>query len=159
MESVNRNAHITSPEGDAKHILVLFDGVCNLCHASVRFIIARDPRDRFRFGALQGDAARGELARRDMTTDTTTEMTTFYVVQGEQVLEKSDAWLAVVKQLQNPWPILAVCRVIPRGIRDRIYDFIGANRYRWFGRKDSCPLPDPDLAHKFLESSARNDSN
>ena len=127
--------------------IVLFDGVCNLCHRSVRFIIKRDTEDRFRFASIQSEVGERLLSVDGLDGD----LSTFYVIEpGGEVLTKSDAWLSIITALRAPWPVLGVLRLVPRALRDVMYDFIGRHRYEWFGRKDSCPLPDPALAHRFL---------
>ena len=130
----------------ANHAIVLFDGVCNLCDASVRFIIARDRHDRFRFAALQSRTGRSVAAEFGISGD----LGTFFLIEGGRVYERSDAWLRILRHLDGPWPALNAFMIVPRPIRDWFYDFVGRNRYRWFGKKDYCPTPDRGLQHKFL---------
>jgi len=128
--------------------LLLFDGVCNLCHGAVRFIIARDPAKRFRFASLQSDFGRSIVRERGLPDDVTTVV---LVEPGGRVSARSTAALRVALRLGALWPLLGVLLVVPRFVRDPVYEFIARNRYRWFGKKDSCPLPDPSLADRFLD--------
>ena len=103
------------------HPVVLFDGVCNLCNHSVQFIIRRDKKDQFRFAALQGKTGQEILARHGLPADS------------------------------FPWSVFYVYIIIPRFIRDGIYRWIARNRYRWFGRQESCMIPTPELRKKFVD--------
>lgn len=126
------------------HPVVLFDGVCNLCTGSVKFIIRRDPRGRFRFAALQSDAAArllgGEGARPDSIA----------LVESGRVYWKSAAALRIARRLGALWPVLYVFVVVPRPVRDWVYDCVARNRYRWFGKQDSCMVPTAELRARFL---------
>jgi predicted DCC family thiol-disulfide oxidoreductase YuxK len=126
---------------------VLFDGVCNLCNASVRFVIARDPSARFRFAALQSPAA--AVLLRDASVPVPLPDSVVLIEDGRAYV-KSDAALRIARRLRFPWPIAYGFVVVPRFIRDRIYDVIAAHRYRWFGRRDVCMVPTPDLVRRFL---------
>ena len=128
------------------HGVVLYDGVCNLCDASVRFIIKHDRQDRFRFAPLQSEAGIRIADQHDITPD----YSTFYLVDSGRVYRKSDAWMRIVSDLSWPVSMLAVFRIVPRLVRDWCYDRVGNSRYRLFGRKDQCPVPDPDLMYKFI---------
>lgn len=126
---------------------ILFDGVCNLCNGFVRFVIERDPHARFRFGALSSDAAVKLLedhAVRGTIPDSVV------LIEDGRVYVRSDAPLRIARGLTFPWPLAAVFLIVPRFIRDRVYDFIAARRYRWFGRRDVCMVPTPDLKQRFL---------
>ena len=127
--------------------LVLFDGVCNLCNASVRFLYRRDPRANLRFANLQSDAARRLLPRFNLPAH---YLDSFVLIEGEICYTRSTAALRVLRYLHFPWPLLSVLLIIPAPLRDPVYDWIARNRYRWFGRRDSCLLPTPDLQARFL---------
>jgi predicted DCC family thiol-disulfide oxidoreductase YuxK len=127
---------------------ILFDGVCNLCNGFVRFVIARDPSGRFRFAALQSSAAASLLRDAGVTAPLPDSMV---LVQDGRVYVRSDAALRVARGLRFPWPMAYACIVVPRFIRDRVYDVVAAHRYRWFGRRDICVLPSPDLQRRFLD--------
>jgi predicted DCC family thiol-disulfide oxidoreductase YuxK len=128
--------------------VILFDGVCNFCAWSVRFVIARDPRAVFRFAPLQSDAGRRLL--RDHGLDEGA-MDSFVLVEGSGAWRESDAALRVCRHLRGPWRMLAALRVFPRPLRDPVYRFIARNRYRWFGRADQCLVPTPSLRSRFLD--------
>ena len=115
--------------------VVLFDGVCNLCHASVLFVIDRDPRAHFAFAALQGEEA---------------ELGSVLLVEGGRVYARSTAALRIARRLRGAWPLLSVLVVVPRPIRDAVYDWIARNRYRWFGRQEACRIPTPELRSRFV---------
>jgi predicted DCC family thiol-disulfide oxidoreductase YuxK len=125
---------------------VLFDGTCNFCAASVKFMIANDPAGYFRFAALQSDA--GIVALRAAGRDPAT-IESIVLLDNEGFHERSDAALRIAAGLRLPWRALAVFRVIPGGLRDRVYDVIARNRYRWFGRRESCTLPTPAVRARF----------
>lgn len=130
-----------------EHPVLLFDGVCNLCNASVQWVLLRDKKGVFRFAALQSEIGQHLLKARDMSGET---LDSVVVVSGEQVLTHSDAPLEVVRLLGGGWSLLYVFRWLPRWIRDSIYRYIARNRYRWFGKKESCMLPRPEWKERFL---------
>ncbi len=133
--------------GSAAETIVLFDGVCNLCNGSVQFLLRRDRRRRFRFAALQSAAGRALLEQYGLSTQT---LETIVVLEGGQARVRSDAALHLARRLPWPWPALAVFRILPRPLRDALYSFVARHRYRWFGRTESCMLPTPDVADRFL---------
>jgi predicted DCC family thiol-disulfide oxidoreductase YuxK len=135
--------------------LILYDGVCGLCHRLNRFVLARDPAGRFRFAALQSSLAREILARHGRDPG---DLHTLYLVLGhgradERLLRKSDAALWILRALGGPWRGAAALRVLPAGLRDLGYDLVARTRYRLFGRYDTCPLPDPRHRARFLDQS------
>jgi predicted DCC family thiol-disulfide oxidoreductase YuxK len=127
--------------------IILFDGVCNLCNGFVQFIIARDPAAHFRFAALSSDTARALLKESGVSEPIPD---TVVLVEDGRVYFRSDAPLRVARRLTFPWPLAAVFLVVPRFLRDRIYDFVASHRYRWFGKQDTCLLPTPELQNRFL---------
>ena len=128
--------------------IILFDGVCNLCHGFVQFVIARDPEARFRFASLASEPAQRLLQESGVTGPLPDSMV---LIEDGRVYVRSDAPLRVARGLAFPWPLLAAFLVVPRALRDRVYDFVAARRYRWFGRQDVCILPTPDLNRRFLD--------
>jgi predicted DCC family thiol-disulfide oxidoreductase YuxK len=130
---------------------VLFDGICNMCNATVRFVIANDPAGTFRFARLQSAAGMAALApfSRDPRA-----VASIVVIDGNGLHERSDAALLIARGLRRPWRWLAVLAVIPAGLRNAIYDWIAANRYRWFGRRTECTLPTPAPRDRFLDDAA-----
>lgn len=130
------------------HPVLLFDGVCNLCESSVRFVIRRDRKARFRFASLQSAAADRLLEAFDFRGDT---LGSVVLIDGGRLYLKSRAALRVSRQLDGAWPLLYYLLIwIPRPVSDAVYDFIGRRRYRWFGRKEECWLPEPSLEARFL---------
>ena len=125
--------------------VILFDGVCNLCNGFVQFVIARDPGARFRFAALQSDSARRLLDGLGAVPDSVV------LVDGGRVYTRSAAALRIARRLPFPWSLAQALIVVPRPLRDWVYDRIARHRYRWFGRKDVCMIPTPDLRARFLE--------
>lgn len=136
----------TTPDPD--QAVVLFDGVCNLCNASVNFIIDRDPPGYFRFASLQSAAAQKLLQRYGQPANNLKSMV---LIEGQNYYTQSTAALRIARRLSGGWSLLYLFIVIPPFIRDRIYNWIACNRYRWFGRRDSCRLPSPELQERFLE--------
>jgi predicted DCC family thiol-disulfide oxidoreductase YuxK len=132
---------------DAGHPVLLFDGVCNLCNASVQWVLLRDKKGVFRFAALQSEVGRQIMQANGLSSET---LDSVVVVSGGRVLTHSDAPLEIVRLLGGAWAWLYVFRWIPRRLRDGIYRFIARNRYRWFGKKESCMLPRPEWKERFL---------
>ncbi len=130
-------------------LIVLFDGVCNLCNRSVQFIIRHDRKGRFLFAALQSDAAQALLEQ--LHTPVPGSPESIILVYNNRVYHYSDAVLQIARRLDGAWPLAYAGIVLPRFVRDPIYRFIARNRYRWFGRQESCMLPSPALKARFLE--------
>jgi predicted DCC family thiol-disulfide oxidoreductase YuxK len=133
--------------------IVLYDGVCALCNRLVQFILSHDSRDRFRFATLQSDFAAQVLRRHGAAPE---ELDTMYVVvdsglRDERIVSRSDAALTVLRELGGGWIALgAVLRAFPLGLRNWGYNLVARNRYRTFGKYDSCPIPSEKDRHKFL---------
>ena len=140
------------PESETKAI-VLYDGVCGLCNRAVQFLLKRDRHDRLQFASLQSDVAARVLQRHGMDPKS---LDTVYAVlnydePNETLLAKGDAFLFFAKTIGGIWSVARVGRIIPRPIRNWLYDFIARHRYQVFGKSESCMLPDPKQRHKFLE--------
>ncbi len=133
-------------EGGPDSSVVLFDGVCNLCNNSVQFIITRDRSARFRFAALDSAAARRLIER---TGSRSPLPDSIVLVEQGRVYTRSTAALRIARRLPFPWPLLYAAIVVPRPLRDLAYDFVARNRYRWFGKRDSCMMPTPELRARF----------
>jgi predicted DCC family thiol-disulfide oxidoreductase YuxK len=127
--------------------VILFDGVCNLCNGAVQFVIKHDEKGQFRFASLQGEHGQQLLKQYNLSR---VDLDSFVLIQGDVAYSKSTAALLVAKQLKGVVKSLYVFRIIPAFIRDGIYNFIARNRYRWFGRKESCMIPSVDLRARFL---------
>jgi predicted DCC family thiol-disulfide oxidoreductase YuxK len=130
--------------------IILFDGVCNLCNSSVNFIIKRDKRDYFRFAAIQSDIG-DELCKKYNIASQGLE--SVILIEGGKVYNKSTAALRIARKLSGLWPLLYLFIVFPLFIRDNIYIFIANNRYKWFGKKEFCMVPTPEIKSKFITYS------
>jgi predicted DCC family thiol-disulfide oxidoreductase YuxK len=128
--------------------IILYDGVCNLCTTSVQFIIKRDKQDLYRFVSLQSGLGKVILNHLNLNV-TTFDSIVFYESQ-ETFYLKSAAALRIVMGLGGKYKIACIFLLFPKGFNDIIYDFIAKNRYRWFGKGESCMVPTPGLANKFL---------
>jgi predicted DCC family thiol-disulfide oxidoreductase YuxK len=127
--------------------LVLFDGVCNLCSALVQFVIRHDPAAKFRFAALQSEIGREIFQNHDFDP---VDLQTFVFVVDGRIFLRSDAAIEVISRFGGAWRILRVFRFVPRALRDSIYTIVARNRYRWFGRKEVCMVPTPEIKERFL---------
>jgi predicted DCC family thiol-disulfide oxidoreductase YuxK len=128
------------------HPIVFFDGVCNLCNASVQWLIKRDQKHQFRFAPLQGETAKLHLK----ITDENAIPQSVILFENGKVYQKSTAALRLAVKLGFPWFLAGIFFIIPRFLRDWVYDYIARNRYRWFGKKDACMIPTPELKALFL---------
>lgn len=135
------------PVPTLSHGIVLFDGVCNFCNGSVNFIIDHDPKDCFRFAALQSNAGQELLARFDLPRS---DFDTMLLIEDGKVRKKSTAALRIARHLRFPLNLGAVGLIIPRFIRDAGYSLIARNRYNWFGKQDQCRIPTPEIRARFL---------
>ncbi|MBC7866074.1 MAG: thiol-disulfide oxidoreductase DCC family protein [Gloeobacteraceae cyanobacterium ES-bin-316] len=127
--------------------VILFDGVCNLCNESVKFVVNHDKQGLFKFASLQSEKGQQLLKQYNLSV---TEFNSFVLIQNNQAYIKSTAALMVAKQLSGVVKTLYVFRIIPTFLRDLFYNFIALNRNRWFGKKDSCMIPTADLKARFL---------
>jgi predicted DCC family thiol-disulfide oxidoreductase YuxK len=134
--------------------IILYDGVCGFCNGMVQFLLKHDKDGRLRFAALQSDFAEKVLRRHGFDAK---DLDTVHVVEnyeqpGERVLQRSDAILRAGRELGGFWSASSsVARVVPRVLRDLVYRFVATNRYRVFGKYDSCMLPDPNERSRFLD--------
>jgi len=129
-------------------IILLIDGQCYLCHGITKFVVKRDPRQRFRFASLQSKLGQQLLVKGQMSTE---DLDTFVMVDRGRYYTKSSAALLVMRQLGGLWPLLSIFRLVPKWLRDLVYDVIASRRYRWFGRSEQCLLPSAELRNRFLE--------
>lgn len=127
--------------------IIFFDGICNLCTDSVRFVIARDSQKRFRFASLQSTVAEQLLDPQDQQDG----LESMVLIMEQQIYRKSTAALMTAQYLDGLWPVLRLLLIIPQPLRDILYDWIGKRRYRFFGKREACWKPSPDLADRFLE--------
>lgn len=128
--------------------IIMFDGVCNLCNASVNFIIDRDSKRYFRFAALQSETGQSFLSKNGLNVH---DFDSLILVEGDTFYRKSSAALRIAKKLDGFWSVFFVFIIIPPFIRDFIYDVIAKNRYKMFGRTDKCRIPTPELKQLFLD--------
>lgn len=130
--------------------LILFDGVCNLCNSSVLYVIKRDKKNKFLFAPLQSEI--GEFVINEFSIDTKkTDSILLYNPESNTLKQKSSAAIGIARYLGLPSNILVVFYIIPTFIRNWVYDFIAKNRYKWYGKKDACMIPTPELKSKFIE--------
>jgi predicted DCC family thiol-disulfide oxidoreductase YuxK len=133
---------------------VLFDGFCGLCNRYVQFILRHDRRGRFRFAPLQGRFAAQSLERHGIKPVSEPESIVLLESVGtssERARVRSDAALAILGGLGGPWRLAAALRIVPRGLRDAVYDLVARLRYRIFGRLERCSVPPPSAAARFLD--------
>lgn len=126
--------------------IILFDGVCNLCDHAVRFVLARDRAEQFRFAALQSPAGRQLLDAVGASPD----LDSVVLIADGKAHTRSDAALRIAARLSGLWPGLTLLLIVPRPIRNWAYDFVAKNRYRWFGTRAACMIPTPELRSRFL---------
>ena len=128
--------------------IILFDGVCNLCNNTVRFVIKHDKKDMFRYAALQSEV--GQKLTSERNIDLSKVDSIILIEPGVAYFTKSDAALKIARSFGGVWILLNVFNLIPSSLRNIVYDFIAKNRYRWFGKKEVCMVPAPELKAKFL---------
>ena len=129
--------------------IVLFDGVCNLCDGAVKFIIEHDKKDVFRFASLQSEIGQKLIAERGLNPE---ELDSVILIEpGVAYYRKSTAALEISRELSGGYSLLKNFLALPEGFRDLLYDFVAKNRYKWYGKKESCMIPTPELKAKFLD--------
>lgn len=143
----------SAPESGSAHgAVIVFDGVCVLCNGWVRFLLRHDRAQRYRFAAMQGEAGRRLLAQNGLDPD---DPLSFLLVEYDRgrvprVSTDTDAMRRVLGGLGGMWRLAAVSVLLPRAVRDPLYRMIARNRYHWFGRHDTCMVPDTTQRHRFL---------
>jgi predicted DCC family thiol-disulfide oxidoreductase YuxK len=126
--------------------IVLFDGECNFCDSSVQFIIKRDPNGFFQFAALHSEVGE-ELKKKHHIPY---QQDSIIVIENNKVYNSSDAALFICKHLNGMWKCLYIVKLIPKSLRNSVYKIIAKNRYDWFGKKDFCVIPSPEIRNRFL---------
>ena len=127
--------------------IILFDGVCNFCNATVNFILKRDKRKVFHFAAQQSEQGRKLL---ELRGNADTELKTLILIDEEELLEGMEAVIAIARELKGYSWLSSLLRIIPRRISHAAYDLVARNRYKWFGKRDACRLPEPGEQERFL---------
>jgi predicted DCC family thiol-disulfide oxidoreductase YuxK len=141
------NIDLDIPKGKK---IILFDGVCNLCNDSVLKVIKYDRKNVFLFTALQSEA--GEKILKKLEIDTSKiDSIILYVPEENKYYIKSSAALRIMNEFSGVWKLMQVFRILPAALNNVVYDWIARNRYRWFGKKESCMIPTPELKAKFLD--------
>ncbi|SHG33556.1 Predicted thiol-disulfide oxidoreductase YuxK, DCC family [Salegentibacter echinorum] len=129
--------------------IILFDGVCNLCNNVVTFVIKHDKKDVFRFASLQSELGKKLVAERDLDPN---DLDSVVLIEpGVAYYRKSTAALEISRELSGGYSLLKNFLFIPEGLRDSVYNFVANNRYKWYGKKESCMIPTPELKAKFLD--------
>lgn len=127
--------------------IVLFDGVCNLCNGSVLFIIRRDSRARLKFASLQSEYGVQQMKHFNLPASS---LNSVLFIRDGKLFQKSNAVLEIARMLDGMWPGMYAFKVVPLFIRDFFYHWIAQNRYRWFGKKEECMIPTPDMKARFI---------
>ena len=130
----------------SKHKIILFDGLCNLCNTSVNFVIRNDKKGVFRFAPIQTNFGESTLKKYHIKTKDTDSI---ILIDKDKYYIKSTAALHIAKELAGAYPLLFCFMIVPKFIRNLIYDLVAKNRYKWFGKKESCMIPTPELKDKF----------
>ena len=133
--------------------ILIFDGVCNFCNATINFVMKRDRRARFLFASNQSDEGAELLRSFQIDPDNAQSV---FLIEGDRIWSKSDAALRVARRLSFPWNLGYAAIVIPKFVRDPVYDWIARNRYRWFGKRDICRLPNEAERARFLDTDHRD---
>lgn len=128
--------------------IILFDGVCNLCNSSVQFVIKKDTEAKFKYASLQSASGQALLKKFNLPLE---QFDSFIYINSDQVYQRSAGALNVLKDLGGFWKLLYGFIIIPPFIRDFVYNFIAKNRYKFFGKRESCMIPTPELKKRFLD--------
>jgi predicted DCC family thiol-disulfide oxidoreductase YuxK len=148
LATLGLQGHLTHmPAQPSSHPIIVFDALCVLCSANAQFILANDKTGVFRLASMQGKAGSALYRRFDIDP---TNPETMIVVDGDKVLHNSDAVLAIFSRLNWPWRALSIFKLLPRALRDPIYRLVAANRYKVFGKRETCWLPTPEQAKRVL---------
>lgn len=133
---------------EVQNPVILFDGVCNLCNGSILFILNRDPSGIFRFAPLQSETGKDLLSKFDLPND---KLDSIILVENNEYYLRSTAALKILQRLGALWKIVYVFMLVPRPVRDYIYDIVARNRYKWYGKRAECMIPSSDIESRFLE--------
>jgi len=128
--------------------MILFDGVCNFCNNAVNFTLKRNKKENIRFAPLQSEAGQQLLHQYNLPAD---DMESFVFIENGKAYKQSTAALKVCRHLRGLWPLCFGFIIVPKFIRDGLYNLVAKNRYRWFGKKDSCMIPTPEIKARFIQ--------
>ena len=134
---------------ESKHKVILFDGVCNLCNSFVNFVIRNDKKEVFKFAPIQSNFGEIALKKHRINSKDTDSI---ILIDDDNYYIKSSAALYIAKNLSGAYPLLFCFMLVPKFMRNWVYDFIAKNRYKWYGKKESCMIPTPELIDKFYSS-------
>jgi predicted DCC family thiol-disulfide oxidoreductase YuxK len=129
------------------HPIILYDGVCHLCNGVINYILPRDKHRYFRFSPLQSETGQALLQKFNLPTD---DYDSFVLVEGDKHYVRSGAAIKVMQGMGFPYSLGAVLWILPRPLRDALYNWVAQNRYKWFGQYDTCLMPTPDIKERFL---------
>ena len=128
--------------------IVIFDGICNFCNGSVNFIIKRDPKGVFSFAPMQSEIAQELMQKHKIEKE---ELDTSLLFKNGSVYDRSDAALEITRNLTGFWHLFQIFKILPKAIRDGLYNLFARNRYALFGKRDSCMIPTPEIRKRFIE--------
>ncbi|MES2429810.1 MAG: thiol-disulfide oxidoreductase DCC family protein [Bacteroidota bacterium] len=128
--------------------IILFDGVCNFCNSAVNFTLKRDKNKTIRFAPLQSDAGQQLLNQYNLPKE---DMRSFVFIDNGKAYTQSTAAIKVCTYLRGLWPMSKAFLIVPKFIRDGLYNWIAKNRYKWFGKQETCMIPTPDIRSRFLQ--------
>jgi predicted DCC family thiol-disulfide oxidoreductase YuxK len=134
-------------EYDGKHPVILFDGVCNLCNNVVQFVIKHDPKRQFRFASLQSEFGQNVMKKFGLPVD---QLNSFILLDNNKIYTRSTAALRITKKLNKGWSLFYGFIIVPSFIRNAVYNYVARNRYKWYGKKEECWIPTPELQKLFL---------
>ena len=135
-------------EGMNSEKIILFDGVCNLCNSTIQKVIENDAKNQFKFASLQSEFGQNFLEKNNLSQR---DFNTMILVDGTSFYTQSDAALRIGKELKGIYQFSGLLFIFPKFIRNSVYNFVSKNRYKWFGKRESCWLPTPELQQKFLQ--------
>jgi predicted DCC family thiol-disulfide oxidoreductase YuxK len=128
-------------------LIVVFDGLCNFCNGWARFVVKRDRKSKFQFAAAQSEKGTALLVARSLPFQ---DLETIVLIDGQRHYERSDAVLKILEHLGGSWSVMRIFMLVPRRLRDACYTAFARRRYRWFGRSEVCPVPDPRWRDRFI---------
>jgi len=144
---------VTHENQERNNKIILFDGVCNLCSGFLYFVYRRDAGQLFKFAWIQEEQGKIILKRFDLPEN---KSDTIVLIDEGKPYTKSTAFLRIISHLKFPWPLMKIGYLLPRFIRDGIYDWVARNRYKWFGKKDACMIPTGTLSERFQHRDSSN---